>query len=135
MNLRNTETRVARFTLGFLIVYFPIETWASWNHGLWNPFYLVDLIAMVLLLWGAVHSLHARPRSAPALLCAAYGWTAANAWRATFGRVFEVAQGGQLEHGACELWVVGISTALMLGCFALLLYFVVRASTTGAEVQ
>jgi len=83
MNLRSAETRLAWFTCGLLVVYFPLETWASLPHGLSNPFYLVDLVAMALLLYGAVLSLRARPRAAPGVLCAAYGWAAANAWRAT----------------------------------------------------
>ncbi|MCA1561036.1 MAG: hypothetical protein LC804_12475 [Acidobacteria bacterium] len=100
MNLRTTETRLAKFTLAMLVVYFPLETWVSLPDGLTNPFYLVDLIAMALLPYGALRSLRARPRSAPGVLCAAYGWTAANGWRATFDGVFELRDGGELEHGA-----------------------------------
>ena len=54
---RAIETGLARFTLAALVVYFPMETWVSWPHGLWNPFYLVDFIAMVLMFWGARVSL------------------------------------------------------------------------------
>ena len=45
MDARRIETILARFTLGFVAVYFPVETYASWRYGLLNPFYLVDLIA------------------------------------------------------------------------------------------
>src|SRR4029453_1604571 len=78
MNNRDIETRLARATLAALVFYFPIETWASWGHDYWllNPFYLIDLIAMVLLLYGATRSLRARPRPAPGALCAAHGWAA-----------------------------------------------------------
>jgi hypothetical protein len=129
MNLRETETGLAYFTLGFLVVYVPVETWASWPR-LTSPFYIVDLIAMVLLLYGAVRSLRAWPLCEPAVLCAAYGWSASNGWRATFGRVVEVSAGRELENGVAELWVVGGATLLMLGCFAVLLVLVVRASST-----
>lgn len=57
MDLRRAETGLAWFTLGVLVIYFPVETWASLPHGLWSPFYIVDLIAMALLLWGAFRSL------------------------------------------------------------------------------
>jgi hypothetical protein len=107
-----------------------VETWVSLPHGLLNPFYLVDLIAMVLLLAGAVTSLRARPDRAPSLLCAAYGWTAANAWRATFGRLEELERGGELDYGTAELWAVSIGTALVLAFFAISLYLVVKASTS-----
>jgi hypothetical protein len=124
MNLRTIETALAYFTLGFLVFYIPVETWASWER-LTSPFYIIDLIAMLLLLYGAIRSLRARPRPDPGVLCAAYAWSAANGWRATFGRLSE---GGKLEHGAAELWVVGVGTALMLGAMAVLLFLVVRAS-------
>ena len=127
MSLRSIETGLAWFTLGALVVYFPVETWASWAEGLWNPFYLVDLIAMILLGWGAVRSLRARPESAPAVLCAAYAWSAANGWRATFGRMFELLEGGTLDHGAAEMCFVSIGTAIFLAGLVLSLYLVVRS--------
>ena len=126
---RDSETRLARATLVALVFYFPIETWASWGHEYWllNPFYLIDLIAMGLLLYGATRSLRARPRPAPGALCAAYGWTAANGWRATWGRAFELRDGGHLDHGLVELWVVGGATLLSLLCLAWSFYLMVRA--------
>jgi hypothetical protein len=124
---RRLETGLAYLTLALLALYVPVETWASWGAGLSNPFYLVDLIAMVLLCAGAVRSLGARPRSSPALLCAALAWSGANGWRATFGRVAEVRRGGTLDHGMAELWVVGVATALNLLCLGLSIYLVVRA--------
>ena len=129
MDLRRIETGLAWFTLGVLVIYFPVETWVSLPRGLWNPFYLVDLIAMLLMFWGAVRSLRARPERSPAVLCAAYAWSAANGWRATSGRLFELLEGGTLGHGAAEMWAVSIATAIGLGCFVLSLYLVVRSST------
>jgi len=126
MNLRTIETWLAWLTVAVLVVYVPVETWVSWPRGLLNPFYLVDLIAMLLLLLGAVHSLRARPRSAPGVLCGAYGWAAANGWRATFDRMVALREGEQLDYGAAEVQVVGCATAFALACFALSLWFVVR---------
>ena len=130
MDLRKIETGLAWFTLGALVIYFPAETYISLPEGLWHPFYVVDLIAMVLLFWGAMRSLRARPASSPGVLCAAYAWTASNGWRATFGRMFEILEGGNLDHGAAEMWAVAIATAVALVCLMLSLYLVVRWSTT-----
>ena len=130
MDLRKIETGLAWFTLGLLVIYFPIETWASFPEGLRNPFYIVDLIAMILLFWGAVRSLRARPTSSPAILCAAYAWSVANGWRATFGRMFEILRGETLDHGAAEMWFVSIGTAIGMACLILSLYLVVKSSPT-----
>lgn len=127
MDRRKIETFLAWFTLALLVVYFPAETWASSPRALSNPFYLVDLIAMALLLWGAVRSLRARPRPAPGVLCAGCAWVAANGWRATFWRVREVSQGSELEHGLGELWAVGAATGVSLIGLAVALHLVVRA--------
>jgi hypothetical protein len=128
MDLRKAETGLAWFTLGVLVIYFPVETWASLPHGLWSPFYIVDLIAMGLLFWGAVRSLRARPERSPAILCAAYAWTVANGWRATFGRMFELSGGGTLDHGPAEMYAVSIATGIALTCLILSVYLVVRSS-------
>jgi hypothetical protein len=128
VGLRKIETGLAWFTVGALVVYFPVETWVSWKDGLWNPFYVVDLIAMLLLGWGAVRSLRARPGSAPSVLCAAFAWSAANGWRATFGRMFELLEGATLDNGAVEMWFVSIGTAIALACLILSLYLVVRSN-------
>lgn len=129
MALRKIETGLAWFTLGALVIYFPVETYVSLPDGLWNPFYIVDLIAMILLFWGAMRSLRARPDRSPAVLCAAYAWSVANGWRATFGRMFELLEGRSLDHGATEMWAVAIATAIGLGCLILSLYLVVRSSS------
>jgi hypothetical protein len=121
------ETPLAYATLAVLALYVPLETWVSWKHGLLNPFYLVDVIAMVLLFTGAMRSLAARPRSAPGVLCAGMAWSAANGWRATFRRMLEPQRGGALDYGAAELWTVAAATSLSLVCLAVSIYLVVRA--------
>jgi hypothetical protein len=124
---RAVETGLAYATLALLVVYVPVETWVSLPYGLTSPFYLVDLIAMVLLFAGAAWSLRARPQPAPGLLCAGIAWAAANGWRATFGRVAELRSGGSLDYGATEMWTVAIATSISLGALALAIYLVVRA--------
>jgi hypothetical protein len=129
MTPRRIESAIAWFTLGALVIYVPGETWASWSGGLLNPFYLVDLIAMILLFWGALHSLRARPQCAPGLLCGAYGWVAANGWRATAGRLEHLQAGGELHYGAAEMWTVAIATAIALACFVTLLALSARTDS------
>lgn len=125
---RSLETGLAYFTLGALVIYFPVETWASLPQGLWNPFYIIDLIAMALMLWVALRSLKARSNPSPAILAAAYAWTTANGWRATFGRMFDVLNGAALDHGDAEMYAVAIATAIGAACLMLSLYLVVRIS-------
>ena len=131
MDSRSVETTLAQITLVFLLVYVPVETYISWSdaYSLLNPFYVVDLVAMVLLFYGSVRSLRARPRTAPGILCAAYGWASANGWRATWDRVFEVMEGGRLSYGTAELSAVGCATACGLACFALSLWLVAHGDS------
>jgi hypothetical protein len=134
MPARSLETALAHLTLGMLVVYIPGETWASLPDGLLNPYYIVDAIAMVLLLFGALHSLRARPRAAPGMLCGGYGWTAANGWRATFDRWSHLADGGTLDYGRGELVVVASATALAVGCFVLSIHLVIKSAREGSPV-
>ncbi len=99
-------------------MYFPLETLVSLPE-LWSPYYIIDLIAMVLLFWGARRSLRARPRPAPGVLTAAFAWTAANGWRATFDRVYLVTEGGELDYGSIEMCAVICGTGVALACLAL----------------
>ena len=115
MTSRAAESRLAILTLVYLALYIPIETWASWP-ALLSSYYLIDAIAMGLLLWGALHSLAARPRRRPGLLAVGWAWAAANYWRAFFGRVGFIEQGGALQLGAPELWTVGGALVLALVC-------------------
>ena len=126
--VRKTETRLARFTLGILLIYFPLETWFSLPGGLLHPMYLVDFIAICLLLYGALHSLRARPATAPGPLCAAWAWTAANGWRATSWRWLDTLEKGgeNLVYGDVELWIVTLASAMALACFLFSLTLVAR---------
>jgi hypothetical protein len=116
MHRRRWETRLAYFTLGALLIYAPIETIYSWPGGLSSPYYLVDLVAMALMLTGAIHSLGARPRSSPGLMTAGWSWAGANFWRAMFDRIGVLRRGGQLDYGSIELRFVCAETAVALAC-------------------
>ncbi len=133
MSRRGIETVLAYWTLVILVVYVPLETWTSWPGGLLNPFYLVDAIAMALLLWGSVHSLRSRPVPSPEILCIGAAWACANAWRATFGRVRELQSGETLTYGAAEMWVVGTGTAIGLVVLVVLLILVAMNQRSGVK--
>lgn len=85
--LRRSETRLAWITLVLSAVYIPLETWVS-LPDLTHPFFVIDAIAMVLLVFGSLHSLRARPRRAPGMLCAGIAWSGANIWSAAGRRYY-----------------------------------------------
>ena len=124
MTPRSVETFIARFTLALLLVYAPLETWASWPH-LTNPFYLVDVVGFALLLWGALASLRARPDVAPGVLCAGYAWSGANGWRALALRMETLQQGGEVD--VTLVWLLVIGEVVALTSLALLLLLVVES--------
>ena len=124
MTPRSVETVIARFTIGVLLIYAPLETWASWS-GLTNPFYLVDVVGFARLLWGTLASLRARPDVAPGVLCAGYAWSAANGWRALALRLETLQQGGQVDVGL--VWLIGLGEVAALIGLALLLLLVVES--------
>lgn len=126
MRARSIETALARFTLACLVVYVPVETWTAWPHGLDHPMYLVDVVAMILLAFGAWHSLRARPSTAPGPLAVGWAWATANGWRATSWRWLETRDGGVLEHGTLELWATGVATLVGLVCLAIGLWLSAR---------
>lgn len=112
------HTTLAIGTFIWTLVYLPIETYVSWAvGGLLRFHFLVDLLGILLLLAGAMSAWRAAPRS-PALLSAAWAWTAANFWRGTMERFFTVGRGGTLYAGPIELWLGPVLTGvaiLMLG--------------------
>ncbi len=120
---RKLETALAWFSLATLVVYVPIETWLS-RADLTSPGFLVDVIAFVLLLYGGIHSLRARPHLAPGPLCGAWGFSACLAWRSYFTRVISRQRGlGIYEENATHesvLWAVLI-IALLVFVFSLYL--------------
>lgn len=123
------ETILRNFTFAFLVVYAPLETWASWEDGLTDPFYLVDFIGMLLLAWGAGYSWRRRPQPAVSVLVAGWAWSSANFWRALFGRVSALGRGESLDYGFAELCVVACGTAIALICLVASLVLTTRGSS------
>ncbi len=125
-NPRSLETGLAWFTLLALAVYAPLETWFS-RGDLSSPGYIVDAIAMVLLLTGALHSLRMRPHTGIAPLAAAWGWTACLGWRSYFTRRISRERGLGIYEG--QEWVemiVGYAMIIGLVAFATSLYLAFR---------
>ena len=114
MKPRHRAAPLVTFTIGFLVVYAPIETWYSFPT-LWDPFYLVDFIGIVLLGWGAVRCRRDPSPYSLALLTAGYAWEGANFWRGLFGRVQTMASGGALEMGWAELCFTACVMTAALG--------------------
>jgi len=134
--LRKVETRLAILTLLGLAVFAPVETIASWQMFggpavLIHPGYLQSLTAMVLLAVGAWHSLRARPRRAPGLLCASHAWCAGTFWHAASIRIIFVQGGGNLFYGSPELMVVAVGAAITVGLFSVSLFLTYRAESPG----
>ena len=135
--MRTFETWVACFSLVALAVFAPIETVATWQMGggaaaLVGPNFVHKLTGMVLLIVGVRHSLAARPARAPGAMCAAHAWWASTGWAATVGRFSAIAHGATLHWGTPELWLVGISTLVVLATFSV--SFSLTAQASGSEV-
>ncbi len=128
MNHNRKAAPLVMFTIVVLVIYVPIETLYS-LPALWDPFYLVDFIGMVLLGWGVVRCRRNATPGNLAILAAGYAWEGANFWRALFGRVEEITGGGQLRLGWAELcFVVCITLAFLVG-----LTWSLRLATTSEE--
>ena len=134
-NLRTIETNLARLTLVALVVFAVVETAASWQmfggpRAFVHPGYLGSVAGMVLLLAGARHSLRARPRPAPAVMCASHAWWAGVGWHAASLRFNVVQRGDQLFYGSAELWATAAGTALALLIFASSLFLTYRSEVS-----
>jgi hypothetical protein len=138
-SLRAVETRLAVFTFVVLAVYAPVETIASWQMFggavvLIHPAFLESVTGMVLLFVGARHSLRARPRPAPALLCVSHAWSAATWWHGATLRLSFVQRGDRLFYGSPEFWVVAGAAVVMVAMFAISLFLTYQAgSLAGPE--
>ena len=122
MTRRKIETGICWYTVFVLALYLPLETWTSLPAGLLSPYYIVDLVGMILMGLGVKASLHARPNSNPAILCVGYAWCAANGWRATADRLALLDRGEPLALGSIELAAIGGSTIIAIAIMVVLLW-------------
>ena len=130
--LRVFETALARLTLTVAAVFAVIETVASWQmvggaSALIHPGYLGSLAGIVLLFVGARHSLAARPRRSPAVMCASHAWWAGTGWHAASLRFTAAQRGETLFYGSPELWATGVAAILAVAAFTASLYLTVQS--------
>lgn len=116
------ETPFAIYTLLVAIPYIVGETYhyfayVGFGNGVLN--YLVDLIAIALMLLGAVASLRSRPGgSASGWLAAAWGFVACLNYRAFSWRYEEVAAGNAIDTEPSSVLTI-LSVTLVTSFIAL----------------
>ena len=99
---------VLLFTAIFLAIYLPVETYVS-LPDLLSPFYVVDLIGIVLLAVGLLRYWRDSQTAAAALLVAGFSWTGANFWRGMADRLrmAELQQEGWTQDDSVRIALVG----------------------------
>ena len=128
MEVDRRPASLITFTIVFLAIYVPLETWYS-LPALWDPFYIVDFIGMVLLASGILRWRRDPSARSLAVLAAGYAWEGANFWRAFFDRVDTVMAGGELRLGLAELCFAACGTIVALGALAWCLALITRRPT------
>jgi hypothetical protein len=134
--LRTIETRLAAFTLVLAVAFAPLETFVTLQmmgvHGIVHPGFVASVGGVVLSLAGALRSLRARPRRAPALMCVAHAWGAGALWHSLGGRYEFWRQGGELFYGSIDVWGAAVLVALATAMFALSAYLTLKAEAVSA---
>lgn len=129
--LRTIETRLAALTLVVAALFAPIEVVATVQMfgvaGIVHPGFVASAGGVALSAAGALRSLRARPRRAPALMCAAHAWGTGGLWHALGLRYQFLREGGELFYGSVELWGVALLVLLATAMFALSTFLTVRA--------
>jgi hypothetical protein len=130
--LRTIETRLAALTLVLAALFAPVETFVTVQMfggitGIVHPGFVASVGGVVLAVAGALRSLRARPRRAPALMCAAYAWGAGGLWHSLGGRFQFWREGGELFYGSIDLWGPTLMVALATALLALSAYLVFKS--------
>jgi hypothetical protein len=130
--LRTIETRLAALTLVMAALFAPLETFVTVQMfggvaGIVHPGFVASVGGVVLSVVGALRSLRARPKRAPALMCAAHAWGAGALWHSLGGRYQFWREGGELFYGSIDLWGPALLVALATAMFALSAYLVCKA--------
>ena len=123
--------KVLRLTASvWLALFVPLETWVSWP-ALYDPYYLVSAVGMSGMGWGLKLAWSDHPR-APAVLAAAWAWTAADFWRGTADRFEMHAAGETLRFGPSERWMGVALTAFLMAMTGLALRAALSGRGSGA---
>ena len=130
--LRTIETRLAAFTIVVAAAFAPLETFVTVQMlgaaGIVHPGFVASVGGVVLSFAGALRSLRARPRRAPALMCAAHAWGAGALWHSLGGRYQLWREGGELFYGSIDVWGAAFLVGLATAMFALSTYLTLRAN-------
>jgi hypothetical protein len=113
-------------------VFAPLEVVATVQMfggitGIVHPGFVASVGGVVLSVAGGLRSLRARPRRAPALMCAAHAWGTGALWHALGLRYQFLREGGELFYGSMEFWAVVLLVALATAMLALSTYLTVQA--------
>lgn len=108
----------ARLALGFGIFLAIAEAVRNWGNWQWWPFWLVDYIAVVLLLAGAFLTLRRRTGAAP-VLSGAWGFTTAMFYMSFWSHIEHIheAADGNIDQGPLT-WIIGLLWAITIVGFA-----------------
>lgn len=114
------------FTITWLVVYVPLETYVSAiGAGVFTFGYLIDVVGMVLMAAGVLAARRTPPDYG--ILAAGWAWTSANFWRGTMERYWAVEQGRSLQFGSGELIAGPILTAMAMAALGASLWRCVAA--------
>ena len=124
---RTLRTALVAYTLGWLIVFAPVETYLIFStvglRALVTDGYIMSVVGMGLMLWGAV-SARRLQAVAPGLLASGWSWTAAIFWHAASGAFRWAYEDGALNGRNLELWLTPLLATLavigMVGSLVLL---------------
>ena len=127
--MKRLRQLISAATFAWLAVYIPLETYVTLDiagpRGLLYASYVLNVVGMATMLWGAVTTWRRRPAGS-AVLAVGWSWTAATFWRATSDRYWWAANGNTLYAGPAELWVAPLLTALAVACLVASLVLVFR---------
>ena len=102
------------FTWIWAVVFVPLETYITWSlpHTPQLSGYVVNVLGVGIMLWGAVSLRRGRPY-AEGVLATGWGWTTAVFWRATNSRYWLAAHDEPLYFGRVELWLAPVFTIIV----------------------
>jgi len=119
----NIDTPFAIFTLITAFTHFAGETYYHVTLGQPLPAYIVDLIAIGLMLLGGVYSLKDRTGSASGWLAAAWGFALCLNYRSFFWRWQDLQTTGTVEgEPDVVIQVLGVTLAIAAISFVVSMY-------------
>lgn len=114
------ETPFAIFSLLSAFNHFVGETYYHVTLGQPLPSYIVDLIAISLVLLGAIASLTNRTRSASGWLAAGWGFTLCLNYRSFFGRLDALSRDIAPSNGEPDLIIKILAVTLAIAALSFL---------------